>query len=166
MAIATNGSQSHVMHNVSVDGDMFADFILNLPFEQGSVLIMDNHSMHDTELVQVAVAAKGYRVIFTPPYSPEFNPIEMIFGTVKNDFYTLRHRTNFSTVETTLERLIHQHATPTLVRKYFRHVWDRVQCLFEKAVQAEGETAAAMPSPDHDVSRRWKGVRASGNRGS
>jgi hypothetical protein len=47
---------------------------------------MDNVAFHSTKLVQRVYAAKGFRPVFTPPYSPWSNPIEMAFSKVKNTF--------------------------------------------------------------------------------
>jgi transposase len=48
-----------------------------------SVIIMDNaHIHHDAELIET-IEALGCKVIFLPPYSPDYNPIETAFSTVK-----------------------------------------------------------------------------------
>lgn len=48
-----------------------------------SVVIMDNASIHDKQLLQQAVHAVGAKVFFLPPYSPDYNPIEKLFGWLK-----------------------------------------------------------------------------------
>lgn len=54
------------------------------PFPQPhSVLIMDNASVHDHDLVQRLAARYGVLVVFLPPYSYDFNPIEFSFHQVK-----------------------------------------------------------------------------------
>ena len=48
-----------------------------------SVIIMDNARIHhDAELIET-IEALGCRVIFLPPYSPDYNPIETAFSTIK-----------------------------------------------------------------------------------
>jgi hypothetical protein len=108
MAIASDGSRHHRLTTDKVGGDIFADFIMSAPFPPGSVLIMDNHTVHDTESVQVALSVKEYTVLFMPPYSPEFNPIEMFFGTLKTSFYKFRYSKSFTTVESVLEEQRYQ----------------------------------------------------------
>src|SRR5205814_536577 len=47
------------------------------PFPQpNSVIVMDNASWHYHDLVQQACYERGVKVIYLPPYSPDFNPIE------------------------------------------------------------------------------------------
>ena len=60
--------------------------------ENNSVIIMDNARIHhDNELVEL-LEELGCRVIFLPPYSPDFNPIEIAFSTIKA---WIRHNCDF-----------------------------------------------------------------------
>jgi transposase len=43
---------------------------------RGDVLVMDNLKAHHDPRVVPACAARGVRVIYLPPHSPDFNPIE------------------------------------------------------------------------------------------
>jgi transposase len=57
--------------------------ILLKSVERGSVIVMDNASFHrKTKLPQLA-ADCGCKIIFLPPYSPEFNPIEKFWNWLK-----------------------------------------------------------------------------------
>jgi transposase len=50
----------------------------------GAVLIADNSSTHEaTDEVTDALAAVGAQLIFLPPYSPDFSPIEPFWSKVK-----------------------------------------------------------------------------------
>ena len=52
------------------------------PNEQ-SVLVLDNARIHhDNDLIEY-IKAFGGRVEFLPPYSPDFNPIEEAFSSIK-----------------------------------------------------------------------------------
>ena len=58
-----------------------------------SVVVIDNASIHHIDSVVAHVNSVGALVRFLPPYSPDFNPIESIFGEVKqylqsNDLHT------------------------------------------------------------------------------
>jgi transposase len=46
-------------------------------------VIMDNLSSHKRASVQEMIEAAGARLMFLPPYSPDFNPIEMAFAKLK-----------------------------------------------------------------------------------
>ncbi len=45
----------------------------------GDIVIMDNLSVHKSTAVRQAIEAAGAELRFLPPYSPDFNPIEMAF---------------------------------------------------------------------------------------
>jgi transposase len=49
----------------------------------GDVVVRDNLSSHKGERVRQAIERQGARLLFLPPYSPDFNPIEMAFAKVK-----------------------------------------------------------------------------------
>ena len=50
---------------------------------KNSVLVMDNAKIHqDDEMVNV-IERSGCRVLYLPPYSPDYNPIETAFSTIK-----------------------------------------------------------------------------------
>lgn len=59
--------------------DRFVGWLTNklLPkLRAGDVLVMDNLRAHHDSRVRPACAARGVRVLYLPPYSPDLNPIE------------------------------------------------------------------------------------------
>jgi hypothetical protein len=48
-----------------------------------SVLVIDNASIHKVAGIQEMVEESGVRLLYLPPYSPDFNPIELAFSTIK-----------------------------------------------------------------------------------
>ena len=48
-----------------------------------SVLIMDNMKSHYAKAVKNLLDSSGVRYIYLPPYSPDLNPIEKLWSTVK-----------------------------------------------------------------------------------
>ncbi|NJO52354.1 MAG: IS630 family transposase [Leptolyngbyaceae cyanobacterium RM2_2_4] len=49
----------------------------------GEVIVMDNLSSHKMEGIKELVEEKGARIEYLPPYSPDFNPIEMMWSVIK-----------------------------------------------------------------------------------
>ncbi len=49
----------------------------------GSIVIMDNLSSHKAPAARDAIEAAGAKLLFLPPYSPDFNPIEQAFSKLK-----------------------------------------------------------------------------------
>src|SRR4051794_31294184 len=50
---------------------------------KGDVVILDNLAAHKSIAAEKAIRAKGAWLLFLPPYSPDFNPIEMAFSKLK-----------------------------------------------------------------------------------
>jgi len=51
--------------------------------QPGDVVILDNLPAHKSAAAKAAIRAKGARLLFLPPYSPDLNPIEMAFAKLK-----------------------------------------------------------------------------------
>ncbi|PTD03457.1 hypothetical protein FCULG_00012813 [Fusarium culmorum] len=74
----------------STDAALFKDFIEQLLHGCGrwpqpkSVLIMDNASFHHNDELEPMCAEAGVELLYLPPYSPDFNPIEEYFAELKN----------------------------------------------------------------------------------
>jgi transposase len=51
---------------------------------EGDVIVMDNLSVHKSERVRELIEGAGVQLLYLPPYSPEFNPIEEAFSKIKN----------------------------------------------------------------------------------
>jgi transposase len=49
----------------------------------GDIVVMDNLSSHKGPAVRALIEAAGASLIYLPPYSPDFNPIENLFAKIK-----------------------------------------------------------------------------------
>lgn len=58
-------------------------FPMMLELTPGDIVVMDNFGSHKGAAVQTAIEAAGAQLLFLPPYSPDFNPIEMAFSKLK-----------------------------------------------------------------------------------
>jgi transposase len=61
----------------------YVEQVLAPTLKAGDVVILDNLPAHKGEAVREAVAATGARLLFLPPCSPDFNPIENAFAKLK-----------------------------------------------------------------------------------
>ena len=71
----------------STNGTVFETYLeeVLLPtLKRGQVLMMDNLSAHKAERVKELIEAKGCELIYLPPYSPDYNPIEQAFSKLKS----------------------------------------------------------------------------------
>ena len=69
-----------------INGDWFEAYVARIlapTLQPGDTVIMDNLSSHKRASVREILEAKGARLSFLPPYSPDFNPIEMAFAKLK-----------------------------------------------------------------------------------
>lgn len=72
------------------------DELLNM---KGFHIIMDNAAIHNHSLVDPLIIKRGYVLVYLPPYSPELNPIEMLWKVLK-DKVRQSKRSNLETLTT------------------------------------------------------------------
>jgi transposase len=63
----------------------------------GDIVIMDNLSSHKRPATRAAIRARGARLLFLPPYSPDLNPIEQVFAKLKHLLRKAAERTHEAT---------------------------------------------------------------------
>jgi len=121
--IHMDGSSHYVFKEGSNRAVDFEQFLETLPFESGTVLILDNSSLHKTKRARAIAENKGIRLLYTPPYTPEYNPIELLFGSVKGSFYKSRYSTQFGDdVQQCAKNSVDAMTTVECVQGCFRHV--------------------------------------------
>ena len=62
----------------------------------GDIVIMDNLSAHKVTGIREAIEARGAALLYLPPYSPDLNPIEMVFSKLKALLRKAKERTRDS----------------------------------------------------------------------
>jgi transposase len=63
--------------------EAYVERFLAPTLKAGQVVIVDNLGAHKGEKVRELIESRAARVIFLPPYSPDFNPIEEAFSKIK-----------------------------------------------------------------------------------
>jgi transposase len=63
--------------------DVFVDQVLGPSLKPGQVVVWDNLSVHKSADAQRRIEAAGCQLRYLPPYSPDFNPIELAFSKLK-----------------------------------------------------------------------------------
>ncbi len=69
-----------------INGDWFEAYVAQVLapiLRTGDIVVMDNLSSHKRASVREVIEARGAQLDFLPPYSPDFNPIEMAFAKLK-----------------------------------------------------------------------------------
>lgn len=80
----------------AVNGDIFTAFVEQVlvpTLKPGDLVVMDNLSAHKVQGVREAIEAVNANVVYLPPYSPDFNPIELAFSKLKHLIRSASHRT-------------------------------------------------------------------------
>lgn len=85
-ALQCTGPLAPLVITGAVNGPSFEGYVRELlcpALQPGQVVIMDNLSSHHRASVRTLIEARGCRLLFLPPYSPDLNPIELMFSKVK-----------------------------------------------------------------------------------
>lgn len=85
----------------------------------GACVVMDNYSIHKGEEVKLAIEAVGARVIYLPPYSPDFSPLENFWSKVKGILRSLGART-YQALEKAIAEAFSQ-VSEQDIRNWFTH---------------------------------------------
>ena len=97
--------------------EVYVERVLVPDLRPGDVVIMDNLSSHKGPRVRTLIEAAGASLLYLPPYSPDFNPIEQAFARLK----ALLRKAAERTVEglwTTIGQLVDLFTPPECAR-YF-----------------------------------------------
>ena len=71
----------------------YVEQVLVPTLRSGDVVVLDNLAVHKQPEVRTAIEQAGAAVRFLPPYSPDFNPIELAFAKLKAFLRAARPRT-------------------------------------------------------------------------
>lgn len=69
-----------------INGEWFEAYVAQVlvpTLKPGDIVILDNLSSHKRLAAREIIEAVGARLMFLPPYSPDFNPIEKAFSKLK-----------------------------------------------------------------------------------
>lgn len=97
----------------------YVEQVLVPSLRPGDVVVLDNLAVHKHPDVRTAIERVGAHLRFLPPYSPDFNPIELAFAKLKAAFRAQRPR-SFDDVVRTLAAWLPRFPALECVA-YFRH---------------------------------------------
>lgn len=83
----------------SMNGEDFKTFVredLCPKLSHGKVVVMDNLKIHKSEEVQKMIRDAGAKPLYLPRYSPDFNPIEMLWSVLKSFIRKFKPQTLFA----------------------------------------------------------------------
>jgi transposase len=95
-ALGLDGIRCSTVVDGAVNGDVFEAFIEQVLIPQlkpGDIVVMDNLSSHKRDRVRELIEAHQAKLAYLPPYSPDLNPIELVFSKIKQLLRSLKTRT-------------------------------------------------------------------------
>ncbi|MCJ9674927.1 MULTISPECIES: IS630 family transposase [unclassified Neorhizobium] len=85
-ALRLTGMTAPFVYDGAMNGNVFLAYVEQVlvpTLQVGDVVVMDNLPAHKTSGVRDAIERAGAKLMFLPPYSPDFNPIENAFSKLK-----------------------------------------------------------------------------------
>ena len=101
-SIRADGSTACMAIEGATTGEVFHAYVREvlLPtLRPGDIVIMDNLSAHKGRVPLELIEQVGAQVVFLPPYSPDFNPIEKMWSKVKEILRSAKARDRESLVD-------------------------------------------------------------------
>ena len=95
-ALSTQGVEAVMELDGALNTASFAVYleqVLGPDLQPGDVVVLDNLPVHKAEGLAQLVEARGARLLYLPPYSPDFTPIELAFSNLKTRLRTAAART-------------------------------------------------------------------------
>ena len=119
-AIDAAGVKPSMSVEGAVDGEAFEAYVEHFlvpKLGRGRIVVMDNLSVHKSKRVERLIEQAGATLLFLPPYSPDFNPIEEAFSKAKGILRKAGARTREALVEATGRAL--DAITPEDIRGFY-----------------------------------------------
>jgi len=100
--IRLSGEQVPFMFEGTLNKELFAEYVqkqLAPTLNEDDIVVLDNCSVHKAKLVMETLEECGVKVLYLPPYSPDFNPIELMWAYVKRILRKIKARTTEALID-------------------------------------------------------------------
>lgn len=101
-SVRLDGTTACMVVEGATDTDIFMAYVENVlvpSLRPGDIVVLDNLAPHKSPAVAAALRAAGADIRYLPPYSPDLNPIEMMWSKVKESLRAYAARTQEDLVE-------------------------------------------------------------------
>lgn len=126
-ALSLAGPMAPLVIDGPVNGEVFEWYVreeLCPALSAGQVVILDNLSSHHLTSIRTLVEAQGCTLLYLSPYSPDFNPIELLFSKLKAWVRGDAPRTVQNVIDcigTVLQAVL-----PDEIRNWFKHAYPQI----------------------------------------
>ena len=120
--ISINGEQNPMVFKGTLNSILFVEYLKNQLYpniNQDSILVLDNSSVHKSKLALDTLKDLGITYMFLPPYSPDYNPIELLWSKMKSFLRKAEARTTeklFDAIKISLSKI-----TLDDINNWFKH---------------------------------------------
>ena len=97
----------------------YLEHILCPQLRPGQILVLDNYPVHKALVVRDLLQQRDCKLMFLPTYSPDFNPIELLFAKLKAKLKQIA-ATTLDTLSSAIHEALKQVALSDLIG-WFRH---------------------------------------------
>lgn len=101
--------------------DAYLEHMLIPALPENAIVVMDNLPAHKVQGVKEKLEKAGVQLLYLPPYSPDFNPIELMWSKVKTFLRAAKARTVDELQLAVREAL--SRVTSSDAQGYFRHCY-------------------------------------------
>jgi transposase len=94
-SLRIDGTTEALVFDGALNGDIFEEYLkscLAPTLKKGDIVVMDNLSSHRREGLKEIIEAKGAKIEYLPPYSPDFNPVENMWSKLKTQLRKVKER--------------------------------------------------------------------------
>lgn len=121
-SLTVDGLGPAMTRSGSIDTAAFVAYVQDVlapSLRPGQIVVLDNLSAHKADAVRDLIEARQCQLLFLPPYSPDFSPIELAFAKLKAFLRQVAARTQEALDEAI--RLALDQVSPEDARHFFRH---------------------------------------------
>jgi len=86
-SLRCDGLRAPMVIDSAINGKLLLAYVeqeLAKTLKEGDIVVLDNLSSHKVAGLKVAIERVGAKVVYLPPYSPDFNSIENVFSKLKS----------------------------------------------------------------------------------
>jgi transposase len=136
MALTSNDVIHNIIINKSVNSNIFFNFIQEIIIKLGNIkgyiFLFDNVNFHKSIKIKELIESNGHSIIFSPPYSPNNNPIEYSFSLIKKNYY---NEINMISYEKRNNIIIRKEIINKSINNFINNNKDNIYKLFNRAFQ-------------------------------
>jgi transposase len=109
-------------HGETGTAEVFVPFLRSLSRHspEDAIIVLDNAAIHKTQDVQDLIDEIPQSVVFLPPYSPDYNPIELVFGWLKRELKNFAKYSSY--LPRRADRLLLRRLPVSIIQSFYKKV--------------------------------------------